>query len=497
MLAEKINTIEIFEFIESERMKMYKACFKFGISSAPNYNYFKEIKNYISPRDELEITLHDEADNTMTLFTVDGLEENYNDFIKNLLLDELVDVKIEICKKIENNILSIYSIEKFSEDIIALSTEDILNAFANLYRESSSFLIFDVFEDINIFTTKTMFFIPHGSQLTEPTFNRTKRIDDCKMVSYFYNLDNYEVIPDDFKIEVNFQNNPLTALFHRITILLSLCFIASSSSICEHEVKGIINGQRTIEFCYIEDQIPVSNHLYDIYNWIYTDGSPVDKAIIARNVISLHCKYSSIVDVDESIMASIQSNYNLYLKDNVTQYIELKNNIATFICEIVSKTGEYAYELLNKFKTNLLAIFAFIFTVILANIVSDQPLDSIFTRDITVLVETILIGSLIYLVICLRQSKFESDKVYKSYELLKMNYTNILSTDDINDIFKDDFPINDMNKTISRKRKFYVFIWVVFLIISLFIVEMLSTSPTYKTVFKIFENFISFIQKSK
>ena len=36
--------------------------------------------------------------------------------------------------------------------------------------------------------------------------------------------------------------------------------------------------------------------------------------------------------------------------------------------DIVSRTGEYATEMLDKFKTNLLAILGFLFSVILANI---------------------------------------------------------------------------------------------------------------------------------
>lgn len=59
--------------------------------------------------------------------------------------------------------------------------------------------------------------------------------------------------------------------------------------------------------------------LYKIYDWIYSGGSSIDKAIIARNIICLHCKYEPLLKVDTKILASIQSNYNLYLKDNVTQ----------------------------------------------------------------------------------------------------------------------------------------------------------------------------------
>ena len=118
-------------------------------------------------------------------------------------------------------------------------------------------------------------------------------------------------------------------------------------------------------------------------------------------------------------MSSIQSNYNLYLKDNVAQYLELKNKVAEFISDIVSRTGEYATELLDKFKANMIAVFGFLFSVVIADIVSDQPLDNIFTKDITVIMELILAGSVVYLFICYGQSKYQIKKVYDSYENLK------------------------------------------------------------------------------
>ena len=54
----------------------------------------------------------------------------------------------------------------------------------------------------------------------------------------------------------------------------------------------------------------------------------------------------------------------------------------------MSKTGDYATMLLGDLKKNLIAIFGFLFTVILANIVSDQPLQNIFTREITVILSS-------------------------------------------------------------------------------------------------------------
>lgn len=181
-------------------------------------------------------------------------------------------------------------------------------------------------------------------------------------------------------------------------------------------------------------------------------------------------------------MASIQSNYNLYLKENVKEYLDLKNKVAEFISETISKTGEYATGLLDKFKGNIIAIFGFMFSVILANVVSDQPLDNIFTKEITTLVECVIVGSFVYLVICYLQSRYEIQKVYDSYNQLKQNYKEILTEEDLHEIFGDDEMLFKMKKTISKSEKIYMGMWILFLISVLIVVECLSSSPNIQFI---------------
>lgn len=483
MLTKLLRLAEIKDIVISERIKVYEASFKFDMENAPNYNYFSNIINCISQRDNIKIILQDENERILDISS-ETTKEQYNEFLENTFIDGSIDVKLSINKKIEENRFSIYSYDEFARDILTLPIEDVMKVFSSLLNEVSNFLIFEVYSSIAVFSTKTMFFVPYNSQISNSDFDRKHRIEECKGTSYFYNFDTYEILPDDFNITINYENNPLTELFQKITMLLSINFIASSSSINGDELKGVINGQRTIEYCYNINNISSNQILYKIYNWIYTDGSSIDKAIIARNVISLHCKYVPIAKIDDKVMASIQSNYNLYLKDNVKDYLELKNKVAEFICGIVSKTGEYAIGLLDKFKSNLIAIFGFIFSVILANIVSNQPLDNIFTKDVTILVECVFIGSFVYLCTCYCQSHYEIKKVYESYEQLKLNYKDILTENDLLEIFGNDEIMNRMKRTINKSRIIYLVIWIVFLIVALIIVEFLSSYPTYKMIRK-------------
>ena len=133
---------------------------------------------------------------------------------------------------------------------------------------------------------------------------------------------------------------------------------------------------------------------------------------------------------------------------------------------------------------NVIAIFAFLFTVILANIVSDQPLSNIFTRDITILLESVLIASFLYLFICYAQSKYEINKVCDSYKLLKNNYLDILTQEDLNDIFDNDRIINNMKSTIQKTRKNYVIAWILFIVIAFCVIELVSVDPTVPKLIK-------------
>lgn len=492
MLTELIQSVEVRDVVVSERMKVYEASFKFDIEKAPTYGYFFNIMQYISERDKIKITLQDESER---IYIVSETEDSYNKFIQDTLADETIEVKILIDKEVVENHFSVYAFDNFVDDILSLSVEEVMRAFSCLMKISPDFLIFEVYGPITMFATKTMFFVPNGNRTINTEFNRVQRIQECKEVSYFYNFDIYEILPDDFKITINYANNPLTELFQKIMVMLSISFIATSSSINDNQLKGVISGQRTTEYCCEISQLQNNSILYSIYNWIYTGGSQVDKAIIARNVISLHCRYVSITEIDEKVMASIQSNYNLYLKENVKDYLELKNKVAEFICDTVSKTGEYATGLLDKFKSNLIAIFGFMFTVILANIVSNQPIDNIFTRDITVLVECVFIGSGIYLIICYFQFKYEIEKVYESYGQLKLNYKEILTEDDLAETFKNDKIINNMKNTINKSKKLYLGIWIIFLIGAFVIVEIISSNPTYQIVIDILKSISKLIQK--
>lgn len=492
-ISDKINILK-----EEDRRMIYEAEFTFRDIHSVSYSELMDIVSAIPTRDKISIYLSTEAEDYYTI-SRNSSENEYLEFIENTYDADRISAKLEIKKAISDEKLSIYNFQSFSAEIVSLSIEEVMRVFARFFRESSKRIIFELFDSTNIFYTKTMCFIPYGNISTLCEFNRKRRLKECRETSYFYNMSSYELLPDDFKIEVGYANNPFGEIFSKLVTILSTGYIASNFMLQASVIQYQIMGHRSVDYAYRYDEIRGNSTLYRIYNWIYSGGNSIDKAIIARDIICLHCKYEPLLNIDEKVMSSIQSNYNLYLKDNVAQYLELKNKVAEYICDVVSRTGEYATELLDKFKTNMIAIFGFLFSVVIANIVSDQPLSNIFTRDITAIMEVVLAGSFIYLVLCYKQSKYQTEKVYDSYNKLKKTYQGILDEQDIQECFDNDSVLYEMKKTIEGSQKKYLFVWICFLAVLLVVVEVISVAPVVwpiiKTVVKGIGNIIKWLVK--
>ena len=69
------------------------------------------------------------------------------------------------------------------------------------------------------------------------------------------------------------------------------------------------------------------------------------------------------------------------------------------------------------------------------------------------------------------------NKVNDRNEKLKKSYDKILTEDDIQECFLGDHLISDLKKTIVKSEKIYLFLWFVFLLVLLVIVEYISEAP--------------------
>ena len=484
-IKDKIKSLFLIDAISlSERIFTCEISFQVVFETIPEYHNLVSFIENISYGNMIRISMVDLDENIFYISSDDQKTlDEYNDFLDNSQDEDKIEVNIEIKKVIINGHFTIYNYSSFTEDLLDNSLFGIMQILSDIL-DGRDYIIFDVLDENIFWNTKTIMFSHTLNSCFTPIVDRCRRIEDCKVSSYFQSSTNLKILPDDFDIKADIQNNQYADVFKRIKTILSVAYISSVSSIENEVLKCIINGQRNLSYNYDLDIIHDNEILYKMYEWIYTDGNPVDKVIIARNVISLHCKYSDLLVVDAKTFLSITSNYSLYLKDNVSKYLDAKTKVSEYISDIGTKIGDKALELFTRFKNNVLAIFSFLLTVVLVNIVSENPLDNILTKEITALLELILFGSIVYYFVCLSETIYKYKKTKYAYDSLRRNYEDVFSEEEIKEIFDDDQLFNKSKKSVKRGIVIFSLLWITSVIVAIIIIENVSTSQFITPLFK-------------
>jgi len=273
---------------------------------------------------------------------------------------------------------------------------------------------------------------------------------------------------------INKAGGELIPLFGKIATVLSLLYVVSSSTINSEGIDLQISGQRTVHNSLNFENIDKNRKWISMYNWIYDGGNSTDKMLIANNVMSLYCKYDNFLKPDSVMFDAIKTNYRLYLRNNVSQYLDMKRDISKFIQEVISQVGNYALSVFSKFKSNLIAMAGFLFTVVLVQIGSERGFEDVFTKDAIRLFEAFLLGSVIYLATCLYESLFQVSMAERGYKELKDNYSDVLSQIELKEAFKNDELFSEYKKT-ARKGIFkWSAIWLFLLVTGVIIIEFLT-----------------------
>lgn len=253
----------------------------------------------------------------------------------------------------------------------------------------------------------------------------------------FYNLDNYELLPDDFHVSTAYPKNDSTRdlkkYFKKIEMILSIIYVSASSRIDERRLYYQINDVANTHIVSLNNDLAYNPVIFEIYNWIYSTDSYIDKSSIARSVFEYLA--AEIIDSDDSVIRGIQKAYNIYIKDKVSVYLDAKKELSSYIIESLSSLKRYPNAILDTFLKNLYAISGFFFSVILANVISERELDKIFTNDILVIIIIALIGSFIFWGISNYKFSVDLQNFKDIFKTLKNNYREVLLDNELDTIF--------------------------------------------------------------
>ncbi|CAM0556567.1 hypothetical protein EHLJMEHL_01655 [Vreelandella titanicae] len=399
--------------------------------------FFDELKT-LSKRDTFELFFEIEGTHeTVSNCSIDSFEK-MEKHIAEFSNDSEYELELKINKNNVDKSVSIYFVDQFSDYLTSISLLDVINLISINFEES---LVFEVFSKIKKFGSKTIQFTESGKDETDLNSFELLNVRQNKLSLLFENAttSNFaiDLLPDDFYLITKSSYEKINKIFIDISSLLSIVFISNSSSF-EKDGSFLykISGYKTISesLTTIDYKTSTCDILYKIYAWSYEGGNSSDKIGLVRNVLSIHLDSNDRVKIDNEVWQAIQSNYQIYLKDNVQSYLEIKNKIGEFVIESSARTYSMADEILSSFKNSIFVFVTFFLTVVVVNGLKDTGGESIFSDVYLAIVIILCIISLVWRKMTIKQvlKQFESASATVK-QILKLNYSKVLMQSEIDE----------------------------------------------------------------
>lgn len=493
LLSKFINNYQMTSIDETFEKFNIKIKFK-SILSFSKEDIEEELKR-VNKRDSIRIRLEEGEEYSISKYSSGSYIDEFISDIQDHDYNDDYDyyLTIEIIKTTMNRQLSIYNLDEFINYLDKLSLKGILYEFNRILNEYES-ILFRVQNNDVCYMGKSISFIKENVNYNEDFLDRKKELEKRVEVCNFLNAHEYKLTPSDFNIQGK-GNSKLEHIMKKLECILSIISIGDIVNIInDNEVNIILNGYKRIE-----NTIDYKNFFNDvleeyikIYKWTYNDGDIIDKLGIARNLISISIKDNKLTHIENNLMESIISAHNIYLKENVEEYLDAKSKINEFLFDLTQKMSELANSIGKSLYTNLAAAVTFFATIIIMNILSDKKLENIFTKDITILSIVFCLGSIIYMIISTIEVYFEVKRYETQYYRLKYSYDDILEQNDINKIFRDDKYLIEDKQYVLKKSKLYLVAWIIIIIIIFLSSIYLGTfnQDTINNIYYAFKNII-------
>lgn len=441
----------------------------------------------VNERDDFALSINDGE------LYFNSKQDSWADFTNDVkkITAHIKTIKIAINKNHSNDTISIYDIETFTEYLENLSLSQFLSVIGN--RLKNNILFFEIQnDDFESWGTNTIEFVSKNNvnDQLKSDVDRNVYIERAKYLSY-WEIGNYSLIPEDLYCEKSVTN--LQQLFRKAFLIYTLCFVCDYSKLNKDRYEYKLNGYKTIignitadKLKSIEIDTSSCEILYKIYHWMYRGGNNQDKASIVRNILSLNIDDKNL-SINKSVFDSILSNYKIYEKENVQQYIQVRNELSSLLIDLQEKVSGIVNSFIGDFKTVLITLISFFVSVIVIQVVSTGSFLSGFTNEIIYLSFAFIFisfGVLIY-------SRWELSKkislYQKHYKQIKERYKDILSEVELETIFEECDPKKDEtnNSFVEKQKKYYTILWVfsdLLLIFFLFIMLVINNSQIFKVI---------------
>ncbi|WP_077416133.1 hypothetical protein [Chryseobacterium sp. JV274] len=461
------DKIEIFE----EDFNEFTIEYSYQAILLPTEETIKNILEEVKNSDICSVYLSIDQGEPIIIKDDNNFSSSFND-LNNLLSSheegEKINVKINIYKTSTNNQFHFYSKECFFNYIKSFDSLSLANFFSSsVFNHTSK--IYILINDFVGTLNSSRFFIAAHYQAEEEDYDyrekRTSNIISNNHSSFFGKL---KVLPEDFIFSGNSEMELATLeRFQRLGKILLISSIFDITDLTKENFYYKLNGYKSISESIDVDNINIRNldDFYNIYLWIYSSGSILDKIGLARNLISLHLKKDSSLELEGDVFESLKSSYKIYEKQNVKQYIEVRNKMSDQILDYGKRVASFTDNFANGFQKSALSLVTFFSSLIVTRILATPKNSSDFILYSTLITFVFISITLVYMIISRFELTEQENRFKKSYNDFKIRYTDLLTEEDIARILNNDEEHNSDLLYIKKKKKWYTTLWILVLVL--------------------------------
>jgi hypothetical protein len=447
---------------------------------------FTPFLGMVNNRDDfiLEIIINDDVIIPInSKLEIENFIQELNDKVK-LLDDGQVPLSLKIHKKIVDHAISVYNLEIFEHYLSEMIFEDLLNSLSKLIGDSRG-IKFEYFDQYNTFGSTNIIF---GSPQTQVSFeNQDFVLNEIRDFCHFENITVYPFTPSFFYLQNRIEKfSEINSIFDKLFLIFCISAIFDITSILNNSITYKLIGYKVIsgktEFTNLSEYIQSNQTYYEIYSWIYSEKSKVlDKLGIARNILSISLAPNKL-EIDQKSITSMYSGYQIYQKENISRYIDIRNKISDQLVNVTAQSSKAISNFVDNFKKSIFAFLSFFLSTLILRVFSTQSFENLFPKDSTILFMVFLFLSTVFLLFSNFEISADLKQIAIDYENIKCRYKDLLDDQDIRRILNNDSDFNASRKYFTKKQVIYNTLWVIMLVVFLAAILSMSTFINWSTI---------------
>lgn len=375
---------------------------------------------------------------------------------------EAIEFRIEILKEVAEQRLSVYSPAAFGAYLESTPLADVFIALSKRFQDR---LIFECYSGAPGKGSSTLSFVKAGEAIPDAPATLTWRQRALALLqdNAFRTGNIGTLVPQDFAVSQPIGVGALDAFMGRASAVLSAMFLSNFSDLRGDQLSYRITGYKLLAGTVgnLSDLVDDVATFQRVADWAYGAEGNSDKVGLARNVISLCVQRLEEVPAHPEIWDAIQSNYQIYLKENIATYLEVRNKLAELLAESTHKTHSLVEGLLDSIRNGVLVVLTFLLTVVVINGLKDTGLQVIFSIEyLAIAVALLVLSSLAIWASCRDAlSRFEQGATATT-DLLRRMYAHVMVATELEDQVEPTIKSN--RAYIKRQAKKYQAFWFVF-----------------------------------